>query len=270
MIIVMPVYCTLENERHQISQNSIASLLWSARPTQARILLVNNASTDTRIATFLNSIDQDRVSVVTMARNVYNVGAFNLGMSLCDRDEVFCTTEDDVLWKRHSWPDLLERLILGYSIYGAALCTNNFLTWIQREYDYDTKWVEGFGDIDIFHSWNIWNGSTAWHPLVREKIGYFHPPREGYGYTDVLYCKRVRESGIQPMVHIWEWPMAYLDHQRKDHPWRLFKRAAAKSGAQDWQKLMNAYEGGERSLYESIYPDNMEFQIIRDNARFWA
>lgn len=269
MLITMPIYCTLENERYAISKQSVISLLWSARPTESRILLVNNASTDQRITDFLNSLDQHNVSIVQMERNVYNVGAFNLGMSLCDRDEVFCTAEDDVFWKRHSWPDFLNRLVLDHTIYGAALCVG-FPKWVEREYDYETVCVSGYGEVDIFHSWNIWNGSTAWHPLVREKIGYFHPPRDGYGYTDVLYCKRVRESGIQPMVHVWEWPMAYLDRQRKDHPWRNFKRNAAKSGARPWQDLVDAYTSGERPLYEKIYPDNMPFTIIRDNARFWA
>lgn len=269
MLIVMPVYCTLENERYQIACQSIASLLWSARTSESRILIANNAGNDQRMTNFLKSIDQRNVSVIQMERNVFNVGVFNLGMSLCDRDEVFCTVEDDVFWKRSEWPTFLNRLILDHSVYGAALCVG-FPRWVEREYAIDSADVKGFGTFDIFHSWNIWNGSTAWHPLVREKIGYFHPPRDGYGYTDVLYCQRVRESGIEPMVHVWEWPIEYLDHQPRGHFWRNFKRQTAKTGAKAWKDLLDAYANGERPLYEAIYPTDMRYSIIRDNARFWA
>lgn len=274
MLITMPVYCTIENERYGVARQSIASLLWSARTTESRILIANNAGNDERMVNFLKSIDQHRVSVVQMERNVFNVGVFNLGMSLCGPDEVFCTAEDDVFWKRANWPDFLNRLILDHTVYGAALCPISFtaahLVWSKQEYEQNLRNVAGFGEIKTFSATQLWNGSTAWHPLVRKKIGYFHPPRDSYGYTDALYCQRVNSAEFKPIVHIWDWPLEYLDHQPRNHYWRSFKRNVAKAGAQAFQTLSDAYTNGERPLYEDIYPIDMSFTVLSDNAHFWS
>lgn len=246
MLINIILHATPENGRADRALKAMRLVIDSVAHNH-RIMISNNASTDPEVLDFLkNEHDKGAVEVFTAPVNHHLVAALNFGLHSAREHEIVCTIEDDALIFYKDWADTMESILLNTPASGISFPPKS---QHGREFDRVTYHVlPGYREV-VLHWTNdkqVWNGCTAWHPRVRQTIGYFYFPH-AYGAIDYLYCKRALlagleiatleeyeiEEGGQPSETYQEWKLKTLDAS-----WEDFKR------------LKHDYVRGKRPLYE--------------------
>jgi GT2 family glycosyltransferase len=100
--VIIPVY-----KQAEITKQCVRSVLASENETQFRLILIDDASCDTELTSFLKSIDDPRVQVIVNDENLGFTKTVNKGMQLFEQDDVVLLNSDTVVY--HQWLDKLYR-----------------------------------------------------------------------------------------------------------------------------------------------------------------
>jgi len=245
VLINVIVCCTPENGRGERALR-VLDLITSVAHRH-HIIVSNNASTDERVLDRLHTEHQrGAIEVFTAPQNHYLVAALNLGLHMAGPHEMACSVEDDSIIPYTDWADVMESILLNTKASGVSFLPSQQHT---REFGAATKHIlPGRKEVTLY--WTneeyVWNGCTAWHPRVRETIGYFYFPHP-YGAIDYLWCQRVFLAGMKIAaskeyeIEETGWPSdSYLD----------WKCTTLEASWGDFHKLKKAYAKGTRPLYE--------------------
>jgi GT2 family glycosyltransferase/glycosyltransferase involved in cell wall biosynthesis len=217
--VIVPVYNAPDE-----TEACLKSLLKSIDPRVARVIAINDGSSDLRIATLLNSYSRaGGYEILTNERNLGYTKTINIGVRFAGADDVVLLNSDTVVTP--GWLDgLIEASRRGESIGTVTAMGDNAGAFSFPEKDQPNPKPDGVSHVE--HVDAILRRTAALAPVevptgsgfcmfirreVFDRIGYFDEeafPR-GYGEEND-FCMRALKAGFRHVIS----PYAYVFHTR--------------------------------------------------------
>jgi GT2 family glycosyltransferase len=251
IVIVMPIFDTVENKRSEYTQKSVHSLLDTINHETTKIVLVdNNSCAKTR--RFLNSCEiYEGINVVHNGSNIGTAEAVNVGIkNHSDKGDYIIKIDNDIVVYDYGWADKMKQCFDYSELLGVLGLKRKDLPNQPDSTDYPTRlrflfhyqmqpWIVVEECSDIIGS------CTMFSPKLLEKIGYMYQPGL-YGFDDNLMCLRSLMSGFYNAFY----PSVEIEHlDDGKNPFTTWKKNYADQYWDKFEQVQAEFKNGTRPLY---------------------
>jgi len=256
-LISMAVYDTEENQKSELTYQTLYSLRRTVDLNKHRLFVIDNNSCR-RTKDMLDVMSKERhheFTVITLPENIGTAEAVNLGWKHKLPGENLIKMDNDVVIHSVGWVDELDRAIERDKTIGIIglkrkdLWENPFR---NDEWHSDLKMLPhetGEAWIIVEEVKHCIGTCQMYSAALIEKIGYLYQPGL-YGYDDVLASHRSQIAGFYNcfLPHI---EIEHIDQHETPH-WQ-WKRDEAEKKNVEQQKLVWEYQNKKRSIYYNPY-----------------
>jgi len=264
-LISMAVYCTEENNKKDIFEQTIEGLIETVDFDKHRIVLIDNASCEDARKLIRKYNRPGFIQVIHNDENLGTAGAINLAWKTRQPGECVVKIDDDCLIHDAGWADRMEEAIrrgpeigvLGLKRIDLAQNphfpdpNNPDRLWAEKYRSslrmlppyFGAPWMVVEDSEDIMGTCHMIN------PALLDKIGYLFQPRL-YGFDDSLICIRSRVAGFKN---------CFLPEVRISHIdpgggiYQEWKRVESGKDMTEYNKYKHGYLDGSISIYYNPY-----------------
>ena len=261
----MAVYCTEENNKKDIFEQTIEGLIETVDFDKHRIVLIDNASCEDARKLIRKYNRPGFIQVIHNDENLGTAGAINLAWKTRQPGECVVKIDDDCLIHDAGWADRMEEAIrrgpeigvLGLKRIDLAQNphfpdpNNPDRLWAEKYRSslrmlppyFGAPWMVVEDSEDIMGTCHMIN------PALLDKIGYLFQPRL-YGFDDSLICIRSRVAGFKN---------CFLPEVRISHIdpgggiYQEWKRVESGKDMTEYNKYKHGYLDGSISIYYNPY-----------------
>lgn len=249
-LIAMAVYDTEENERSDITYETLNSLCSTVDFDKHRLVIIDNNSCGKTKAMLLGP--SLWAKVITLPENIGTARAINKAWQLREPGEHCIKMDNDIVVNRKGWVDELEAAIAKDPLIGQVGLKRKDLWETPNHQNPDFKSILHMLPHTPGEPWQVVEkvkhvlGSCVMHSSVLlDKVGYLYQPSI-YGYDDVLMSHRTHLAGFYS---------CFLPHINIDHidpggtPFQSWKEKHAGEQTQKVIELVREMYNGTNPIY---------------------
>lgn len=254
MLLTMAVYDTEENDRSWMTEKTLVSLSDTVDFERHRLIISDNGScpeTKELYGACYRMIEK----VIYNGKNIGTAAALNKAWTHRKPNEVVCKVDNDVVWHRPGWADLIEMVFAKTTNIGicglkrrdldeSPLNPHKFYQTSLQAIPHDKTKNEPFLVVEVAN--HVIGTCQAYSPKLLDKIGYLWQPGL-YGFDDALACARARVAGFL-CVFLYECvPIDHIDPGGTE--FITWKQQHAGQFMNEYRKALLQYAHGERDVY---------------------
>lgn len=253
-LIVMAVYDTVENQRTELTRQTLDCLLRTVGLSKHRVVIVNNNSCDETVQ--LLEEYNDVFKVIHLHENIGTARAVNKGIALRKEGEHVIKMDNDCIVNyQNGWVDEMERAINYDPTIGIiGLKRKDLMESPERTDFYKSELkmlphTPGHPWIIVEKVNHVMGTCQMFNSKLLDKIGYLYQPRL-YGFDDSLAAVRCQVAGFYN---------CFLPHIDIDHidpgttPFQAWKEKVSGEDMAEFNRLKEGYQNGTIPIFHNAY-----------------
>lgn len=251
MLLTMAVYDTPENNRTWMTAKTLQSLYETVNFDRHRLIISDNGScpeTHNLYTQYQEIIEE----VIFNGENIGTAKALNKAWRFRKSDEAVCKVDNDVIWHRRDWPDLIEMVFQKTTNIGiCGLKRRDLDEWPLSKHEFYKTSLEAIEHVKgepwliVEPANHVIGTCQAYSPELLDKIGYLWQPGL-YGFDDALACARARVAGFL-CVFLHGISIDHIDPGGTE--FITWKQKHAGQFMNEYRKALLQYAHGERDVY---------------------
>lgn len=252
-LLAIAVYDTDENKRTEYTEATLDSLVESGQFNDFRkelnhvYIIDNNSCKSTKLL-----LKKYQFNVITLTENIGTARAINRAWKFRQTGQHCIKMDNDVLIYSKNWIRSMEEAIerdpkigiVGLKRKDLAEHPNSEISWYKSAL-YFLAHEPGQSWIPFEETQHVMGTCQMYSSACLDKIGYLNQPGI-YGFDDSLASYRARLAGFITGFL----PAISIDHiDRGDNPYIQVKRDLAGADMEAYNKLIQEYANGTRSVY---------------------
>lgn len=256
MLIAMAVYDTEENQRTELTRQTLLSLKETVNFTRHRLIVVDNGSCDETIQLYQEMRKILPFKLTTLRTNVGTAMAINKAWREREPGEHAVKMDNDVIIHQRDWPDRMNEVFVKDATIG--ICGLKRKDLIERPDHPEEYWRSAIRMLphkpgehwlvveEVNH---VMGTCQAYSDMLLNTIGYLYQMQDYgnlYGFDDSLASLRADIAGFK-RVFLPSIPIDHIDQGGTNYTnWKAGNAGRVMSL---YHQVMAEYKSGERDIY---------------------